>query len=538
MGIRDTALPNDTILLQQLVIEKSQLISEHEASLTQQIAINKEQTKHIQELQEAVTCLHEQFQLSQHKKYAPSTEADNRQGNLFNEAEVIVDELDIPDEDKIVSLKDSVPDKPKGKRPVRKTLPKDLPRESVLHDIAELDKICNACKHDLHKIGEDIREELVYVPAVIKVREHVHPKYGCRHCEVHNTEVAIVQQKAPFSLFAKSFATPSLLAHIMISKYQYALPLYRQSTWFSEQGIELSRQTMSLWIIKYTPLLGLVYERLEYHLLKQGVIQADETPLKVISVGKKKCYMWLYCTGADSPSINSTDIPNIVVYDFQTSRAGKHAQEFLSGYKGYLQVDGYQGYSSTSASLVGCWAHARRKFKEAEVVLSVKQEDSKIAWAIKHIQKLYRIEKKIQQLSPVDKQAYREEHAKPLLDEYKGWLDQTIVQVLPKSALGKAIAYSINQWSHLVKYIDDGRLSIDNNRCERAIKPFVIGRKNWLFSNTVSGANASAIIYSIIETAKANDLIPFKYVQFLLEKLTTGDKEINIDDLLPWNVEL
>ena len=183
-------------------------------------------------------------------------------------------------------------------------------------------------------------------------------------------------------------------------------------------------------------------------------------------------------------------------------------------------------------------AHTRRKFKEAEAVLSVKQEDSKIAWALKHIQKLYRIEKQIKELSPSDKQAYREEYAKPLLDEYKQWLDNTILQVLPKSALGKAIAYSIRQWPHLVKYIDDGRLAIDNNRSERAIKPFVIGRKNWLFANTVNGANASATIYSIIETAKANNLVPFKYLQFLLEKLTTGDKEINIDDLLPWNVKL
>jgi transposase len=531
MKLADNSLPNDTKLLKQLVIEKSQLARE-------QIATISDQAKRIQVLEEAVTCLHEQFRLSQHKQYAPSTEVDHGQGNLFNEAEVIVDELDIPDEDKIVSLKDSVPDKPKGKSPVRKTLPKDLPRESVLHDIADPDKICNTCDHDLHKIGEDIREELVYVPAVIKVREHVHPKYGCRHCERHGAEVSIVQQKSPFSLFAKSFVTPSLLAHIMISKYQYALPLYRQSTWFNEYGIDLSRQTMSLWIIKYTPLLVVVYERLKYYLLKQGVIQADETTLKVILVDKSTCYMWLYCTGADSPSINTTDIPNIVVYDFQTSRSGKHAQKFLSGYTGYLQVDGYQGYTSTSASLVGCWAHTRRKFKEAEAVLSVKQEDSKIAWALKHIQKLYRIEKQIKELSPSDKQAYREEYAKPLLDEYKQWLDNTILQVLPKSALGKAIAYSIRQWPHLVKYIDDGRLAIDNNRSERAIKPFVIGRKNWLFANTVNGANASATIYSIIETAKANNLVPFKYLQFLLEKLTTGDKEINIDDLLPWNVKL
>jgi len=216
-----------------------------------------------------------------------------------------------------------------------------------------------------------------------------------------------------------------------------------------------------------------------------------------------------------------------------------YAIDFLQGHSGYLQVDGYQGYAATDATLVGCWAHARRKFKEADIVQGKgKPKAGKATWAMAHIQKLYRIESLIKDKAPEEKQAYRAEHSIPLLDEYKKWLDKSIQQVPPKSALGKALAYSLNQWPKLIRYVDDGRLNIDNNRAERAIKPFVIGRKNWLFSNTVSGAHASSILYSIIETAKANGLIPFNYLHHILEALSHGVDEERLDTLLPWNVSL
>ena len=296
---------------------------------------------------------------------------------------------------------------------------------------------------------------------------------------------------------------------------------------------------MSGWLLKIADLLKVLYDKLRQILLQQSVIQADETTLKVIESEKSKCYMWLYCTGTDSPESNHTDIPNIVLYDFHESRASQCAIDFLQGYSGYLQVDGYQAYASTEAILSGCWAHARRKFKEADIVQGKgKPKAGKATWAMSHIKKLYRIETLIKGKTPAEKQVYREEHATPLLEEYKAWLDKSILQVPPKSALGKAIAYSLNQWPKLTRYLEDGHLNIDNNRAERAVKPFVIGRKNWLFSNTASGAHASSILYSIVESAKANNLVPFDYLNHVISVLSERQDDQNLNELLPWNVSL
>ena len=296
---------------------------------------------------------------------------------------------------------------------------------------------------------------------------------------------------------------------------------------------------MSGWLLKIADLLKVLYDKLRQILLQQSVIQADETTLKVIESEKSKCYMWLYCTGTDSPESNHTDIPNIVLYDFHESRASQCAIDFLQGYSGYLQVDGYQAYASTEAILSGCWAHARRKFKEADIVQGKgKPKAGKATWAMSHIKKLYRIETLIKDKTPAEKQVYREEHATPLLEEYKAWLDKSILQVPPKSALGKAIAYSLNQWPKLTRYLEDGHLNIDNNRAERAVKPFVIGRKNWLFSNTASGAHASSILYSIVESAKANNLVPFDYLNHVISVLSERQDDQNLNELLPWNVSL
>lgn len=377
------------------------------------------------------------------------------------------------------------------------------------------------------------------IPAQVKVIEHVRLKYSCRHCEKDATQVEIKQAPVPLSPIPKSFATASLLSQIITSKYQYGLPLYRQESLFREYGIDLSRQTMSGWILKSADLLKALYDKLHQILLQQNVIQADETTLKVIKSDKAKCYMWLYCTGTDSPENNHTDTPNIVLYDFHESRASQCAIDFLQGHSGYLQVDGYQGYASTDATLAGCWAHARRKFKEADIAQSKgKPKAGKATWAMSHIKKLYRIETLIKDKTPAEKQAYRAEHARPLLEEYKAWLDKSIQQVPPKSTLGKALAYSINQWPKLIRYLEDGQLNIDNNRAERAIKPFVIGRKNWMFSNTANGAYASSILYSIVESAKANNLVPFDYLYHVINVLSEPQDDETLNELLPWNVSL
>lgn len=502
-------------------------IAELEARLTQELKLSAS-------LKEENQRLLEQFRLAQQKQFGASSEAHPGQGQLFNETEEVAEQAQIEAEEEKQTISYE------RKKPTRKPLPKDLPREVVVHDIADEDKICDCCGHELHKMGEDKSEKLEFVPAKIKVIEHIRPKYSCRHCEQTNITSNIKQAPVPTSVIPKGIATASLLSQIITSKYQYGLPLYRQESLFKQYGIELSRKTMADWMIKSAALLAILYDLLREILLKQAVIQADETTLKVLNEDKSTCYMWLYCTGTDSPNTNST-LPNIVLYDYQRSRSGSCAVEFLGGenpaYKGYLQVDGYAGYGKTKAILVGCFAHARRKFKEAKQA-QPKGKSGKADMALNQIQKLYRIETQIKGKTSEEKYITRQQKSLPLLKKLKEWLDKSAEQVTPQSKLGEAITYCLNQWHKLIRYTEDGRLNIDNNRSERAIKPFVIGRKNWLFSKSASGARASANLYSIIETAKANNLIPFDYLHHLLNELPKRKTDDDMTDLLPWNVSL
>lgn len=465
--------------------------------------------------------LEEQFRLAQQQRFGTSSEGHPAQGDLFNEAEV---ELDVVEEETSTTTVVK-------KKPIRKKLPIDLPRETVIHDID--DKSCTCCGNELHQMGDERSEKLEFIPAQVKVIEHVRLKYSCRTCEQTGTSTKIQIAPVPPSPIPKGIATATLLSQIITSKYQYALPLYRQESLFKQYGIELSRKTMANWMMKSATLFEPLYALLQKILLAQSIIQADETTLKVISEDKVKSYMWLYCTGSDSP--NTSDMPNIVLYDYQAGRAGQCAVDYLQGFNGYLQVDGYVGYEKTAATLVGCWAHARRKFMEAKTA-QPKGKSGKADMALSLIQKLYRLETSLKDKSAQEKYEQRQTVAKPLLDKFSQWLTQA--NVPPKSALGKAVCYCQNQWHKLNRYLEDGGLNIDNNRAERAVKPFVIGRKNWLFSNTANGARASAMLYSIIETAKANGLIPFDYIAHCLEQLSGEVSEKTIEAMFPWNVKL
>ena len=467
----------------------------------------------------------EQFRLAQQQRFGASSEGHPAQGDLFNEAEVELDdavEEEIETEISVTTVK---------KKPIRKKLPTNLPRETIVHDIE--DKTCTCCSNELHHMGDERSEKLEFIPAQVKVIEHVRLKYSCRTCEKEGTSTKIQIAPVPPSPIPKGIATATLLSQIITSKYQYALPLYRQESLFKQYGIELSRKTMSDWMMKSADLFKPLYALLQQILLEQGVIQADETTLKVINEDKVKSFMWLYCTGTDSPS--KSPIPNIVLYDYQSGRAGQCAVDYLDGFNGYLQVDGYVGYEKTTAKLAGCWAHARRKFTEAKAA-QPKGKSGKADMALSMIQKFYRVEVSLKDKSASEKYQGRQEKAKPLLDKFYLWLEKA--NVPPKSALGKAIQYCKNQRHKLIRYIDDGNLNIDNNRAERAIKPFVIGRKNWLFSNTANGARTSAMLYSIIETAKANNLIPFDYIAHCLEQLSRNPNANDIEAMLPWNVKL
>lgn len=475
----------------------------------------------IAQMQSRYNLLEEKFRLAQQKQFGKSSETFSGQGELFNEAEDIAES--VVEEEKQVSGYTR-------KQAKRSKLPADLPRETIVHDLADEEKICDCCQGELHKIGEDKAEKLKFIPAQVKVVEHIRPKYACRACEQTGTKNNIKQAPVPASPIPKGIATGSLLSQIITSKYQYGLPLHRQEAMFKQYGIELSRKTLSDWMLKSGDLFGPLLTRLKQIQVQQPNLHADETPVKVIKSDKATSYMWVYCTGTDSPQPNNP-IKNIVLYDYHNSRAALCPVDYLSTYAGYLHVDGYQAYEKTHATLVGCWAHARRKFIDAKKVQGTKKT-GKADMAMSFIQKLYGIESKVKGKTAAEKYNARQQQAKPIVEKLYAWLIKQ--NVLATGKLGEAITYLNNQWPKLVRYLDDGLLNIDNNRAERAIKPFVIGRKNWLFSQTATGANASAALYSIIETAKANGLIPFDYVMACLDELCKPQPDI--EKLLPWNI--
>lgn len=492
-------------------------------------------------LQKENDFLREKFKLAQSRQFGTSSEKSPDQVDwLFNEAEATADEISAESDAAIIAgateTEIASTTASAKKKTGRKPLPTDLPRETRLIDLADAEKICPCCNGDLHKIGEEKSEQLEYIPASLKVIETLRPKYACRACEKNNITTPIVIAPMPASPIPKSMATPSLLAHIIGNKYQLALPLYRQEIIFKQLNIDLKRNTLSNWIMRSADVLEKLLLRLKITLLTQTAIHADETPVTVVQDEKANHYMWVYCSGRDSPDPNSS-ANNIAIYDYQPSREGACPKAFLGGYKGYLQVDGYAAYASTQATLAGCMAHARRKFIDAQKV-QPKGKVGRADWAIAHIQKLYRVEASFSEKTPEEKYALRQLHALPLLMEFKAWLDKTAQQTAPKTTLGEAVAYTLRQWGKLITYTQHGQLCIDNNRAERAVKPFVIGRKNWLFSNTASGAKASAILYSIIETAKANALNPVKYVEHLLTEIPKRNADDALEDLMPWTVKL
>ena len=517
---KDTEL---TVKDKQLTIKDEQLKSQDEKL--------KEKDQKIAELQETLTNFWEQLRLMKLDKFGRSSEQCPQQGDLFNEAEAILD-ADEADDNSDDDDDDTQTITYERRKPKRKSLPENLPRETIVHDVE--DKHCDCCGHELHKIGEDISEKLEIIPAQLKVIEHVRPKYACSHCEQFGTENHIKQQKMPKCVIDKGIATPSLLSFIITNKYQYSLPLYRQSVMLEQFDIELSYKTMSEWMLKCSSFCELIYNYWHQTLLKQDHIFADETTHTVNSVDKANCYMWVYCCGADSPPENTHENspPHIVLFDYHDSRKAQCSVDFLDGFEGYLQVDGYQAYEKTKAKLVGCWAHGRRGFVKA-IKLQPKGKTGKANQGLSFIQKLYAIESKLKGKSAAEKYRVRQQQSKPILETFKKWLEKAVNQTLPKSTLGKAIKYCLNQWDKLVRYLEDGRLNIDNNRAERANKAYVIGRKNWMFSQTERGAKASAILYSLVETAKANGVNVYDYIIFLFEELVK--KPTDLEPLMPWN---
>ena len=362
-------------------------------------------------------------------------------------------------------------------------MPDLLPRIEIIHDLPEDEKRCPHDGTPLKHIGDDISEQLDIIPATVQVLRHVRRKYACPCCEGHVVRAPLPPQPIP-----RSIASPGLLAFVCTAKYVDARPLYRLVTILARLGIELPRATLAHWMIALgelvLPLINLLRERL----LEYDVLQMDETTVQVLKEEGRSptshSYLWVR-RGGPPPH-------PILLFDYDPSRAGAVAARLLPGFKGYLQTDGYGGYNAVAEQEgitgLGCWAHARRKFDEAIKAQGGKAKPGKATRALGLIQRLYRVERLAKELTPEARHALRLEQAAPVLDEIRSWLDASLPQVNPKGKLGEALGYLDNQWPRLVRYVEDGRLSIDNNAVERAIRPFVIGRRNWLFSDTPKGA--------------------------------------------------
>ena len=540
-------------------------------------AMVREQAFEIERLKEAL-------RLAAHKRFGASSEkADPAQPELFNEAELLASRPAPPGEgDDIV-----VPAHKRAKGG-RKPLDDRLPRERIEHDIPEHEKLCPCGSgHVRPRIGDVVTEQADIVPAQIKVLQHVRFKYGpCKVCDgvflpagkdrensnaagadatvVTETSAAVmpeprvaldtarsgrlpegaVSERAiivaplPPQPLPKSLAAPGLAAWIAMSKYADGLPLYRQEAILARYGLKISRATLAHWMIRLSELVVPVSNLLAEVQLGYDVLQMDETTIQVLKESGRAAQtdsrMWVRRGGPPGKPV--------ILFDYDPSRSGKVAWRLTEDFKGYLQSDGFSGYDAVGKRdgivHVGCLAHARRKFDEALKAQPVENRGGLAIEGVTLIQRIYRIEKTAREagLGPEQRKELRDKHARPIWTELRSWLDEKRGHAPPQMLIGKAMTYLDNQWPQLIRVLDDGRLEVDNNRCENALRPFVVGRKAWLFSDTPAGATASARLYGLVETAKASDCEPYAYLRRVFTDLPKATTLAEIEALLPWNV--
>ncbi|MCH4565588.1 IS66 family transposase [Halomonas sp. EGI 63088] len=406
------------------------------------------------------------------------------------------------------------------KKPKRAPLPPELPRTEIRHEPES--EHC-PCGCQLRRIGEEVSEKLDYTPGVFSVERHVRGKWVCAQCET------LIQAPMPAQIIDKGIATAGLLAQVLIAKYGDHLPLYRQEQIFARAGVPIPRSTLAEWVgicgVRLQPLI----DALRDMLLTEPVLHADETPVPMLAPGKKKthrAYLWAYAT---TPYADL----KAVIYDFTDGRGGQHARDFLGDWRGKLICDDYSGYKQSFANGVteiGCMAHARRKFVDLHVA-----GKSQIAeQAIEHIGQLYQVEREAKALTAEERQRLRDTRARPIADTLHRWMLAHREKVPNGSATAKALDYSLKRWAALTRYLDDGGLPIDNNRVENLIRPWALGRTNWLFAGSLRSGQRAANIMSLIQSAKLNGHEPYAYLKNVLERLPTH-KASQIHELLPHN---
>jgi len=523
----------------ELIDKQSEMISEqseYNATLAKQNAELLEQNATLSELvskqARLIKFYEEQFALSQRRQFGRSSEQTPDQlrlENMFNEIEDQADQsLPEPEYEEITYKRQ----KRQGKRSDDLS---GLPTVRVDYEIPESERICPECGGTMHDIGVTIRDELEIIPAKVVHKEHAVHAYGCvGNCGKNGESKTIVRAESPVPLISGSLASPSAVAHFVTQKYVNGTPLYRIEKGLTYDGVVLSRQTISNWLVYCAQnYLAAIYSLLITFLLHEDIGHADETTVQVLHEpgrdAKTKSYEWLYRTGRSSKH-------PIVIYEYQETRKQDHPKAFLKGFKGYLHCDGYQCYHNLPPDIiiVGCWSHARRYWEK--LYESIKDIDarngSNAERGLVYINLLFWYEHEFRDLNPDERFKKRLEFSKPVSDDYFDWVGT--VNALPKSLLGEAVTYSLSQRKYLENVYLDGRLELSNNAAERAIKPFVQGRKVWLFSNTPNGAESSSIYYSIVETAKENALNPYQYVKYLLEMLPTANTS-DLEALLPWS---
>jgi transposase len=503
------ALPNDPIELEQHALQQQALIDQLQQSNDA--------------LKSQVHSLLEALRLEKHRQFGASSEKGPDQTELFDEADAQSEHID------------ATPEAPKAsgerrKSGARKPPPLDLPRIRKVIELSAEERQCH-CGCELVEIGEQISEQVDIIPAQVQVIQTVRKQYACKSCEE-----SMKTAPKPNVLLPKAIASANTMAYVITSKYADGIPLYRLSGILERYHIDLSRQTLSESVLKVAEKIQPLIEHLRHHLLGYPLLHMDETPVQVLKepgrTAQSQSYMWVQRGGPpDKPTI---------LFNYEPSRSGATASSLLSGYTGTLMTDGYTVYRAVTRANqlthLCCWAHARRKFKEAQKA-QPKGKTGKADMAINFIAKLYAVEKHTKDSDAATRLHSRRAKSVATLESFHTWLVKTQQQVPPKTALGKAVHYTLEYWQELTKYTENGDWPIDNNAAENAIRPFVIGRKNWLFSNSQRGATGSANLYSLIETAKANGREPYAYLSWLFEKLPNSSP-CDIELLMPWNAPI
>jgi len=439
--------------------------------------------------------------------------------DLLDQARRVESPEPTPETDEPSGERETVPPR-KKKGHGRKPLPDHLPRKRVEHHPPESERTCGCCDVAMSVMGEEITEELEYIPASFLVIEHVRIKYACRSCQEN-----IVIGELPARPIEKGRPGPGLLAYVLTSKYGDHLPLNRLTTIFARQGLEISRSTMCDWVRDAAGLLDPIVQAVREEVLASYKINTDDTPVPVLVEGRhqtRKGYLWVYI----APGGN-------VVFDYTPSRSRDGPVAFLRGYEGYLQADAYSGYDiifeDSRVIEVGCWAHTRRRFYDARST-----DDARCHEMLALIQQFYKIERRAKK-NQLDLDAWhrlRQEESKPIIERIKERLNAWSIEVLPKSPVGKAVGYALRQWEALTRFLDDARLDPDNNLAERTLRMVAIGRKNWMFAGSDSGGERAATIYSLIAGCKLCGIDPFAYLRDVLERVSTHPRS-RIAELTP-----